>query len=370
LPFFLFSATAGQLADKFDQAKIIRVIKLFEIVLVFIGGIAFYYGMTWLLMLVLTGMGVHSTFFGPIKYSILPNLLQRQLILGATALVEASTFMAILLGTLAGTLTIGGVRAGSYVVTIVIGGVAIAGFLSSCFIPQTFPQTTNWPMDWNLLRATKSMIKATLANAKLAPAIFVISWFWLIGAVILTKLPDYTNYVLRGDSTVFAVFLALFSIGIATGSLIINSFLSGKNSLRFVPHAMVFMSFFIGDLYWVSPDNLSNLPLESITQFFNQSLHCRIAMDLFLLALSGGVFVVPLYTFLQLVSDGRVRSQTIAANNIINALFIVAGMGLVSLLLYFRVAIVQVFLMLALLNLVVVVFWVLFYKNTERINFD
>lgn len=363
LPFFFFSAIAGQLADKFNKTTLIRLIKLFEVILVSIGSAAFYYGNTGFLMVTLTGMGVHSTFFGPIKYSILPEHLPRQQLLGATALIEASTFIAILLGTILGTLSIEGIRAASvYAISLTIL-VAIAGLVASLFIPSAGSVAIDLHVDWHIWRSTKSMIKDVALNKRIIPAIFAISWFWLIGAVILTKLPDYTNFVLRADSAVFAVFLALFSIGFAVGSIIINRMLVGEITLRYVPHAMILLSLFAMDLCLASPKTLESLPLRSIVQFFGHLINWRIAIDLFFLAFSGGLFVVPLYTYLQVVSDERMRSRTIAANNIINALFMTVGAGFVMLLAYFNVPIARVFLILALLNgCAVVIVWILFLR--------
>ncbi len=364
IPFFLFSATAGQLADKFNKADLTRIIKLFEVLLVAIGGLAFFLGNSWLMMATLTGLGVHSTFFGPIKYAILPDHLPQQQLLGATALIEASTFLAILLGTISGTLSIGGVNAGSVYAILLTGFAAVAGLAASLFILPAKAVATNLHVDWNIWRATIHMIKNVFLDARIMHTIFAISWFWLIGAVMLTKLPDYTNYVLRANPSVFAVFLALFSCGIALGSMTINRLLVGRITLRFVPAAMLSLSFFAADLFLASPaaggDDVS---LQSLTTFFSQLSHWRIAMDLFFLACSGGLFVVPLYTYLQVASDGAVRARTIASNNIFNALFMVLGTFFVMLLLHFHIGIVLVFLILAILNAcAAVVFWVLLPK--------
>ncbi len=367
IPFFFFSATAGQLADKYNKADLTRLIKVFEVLLVSVGGVGLYSGNTWLLMLTLTGMGIHSAFFGPIKYSILADLLPRQQLLGATALIEASTFLAILLGTVLGTVSVGGVKTGSVCAIVLTGAAAVGGLVASLFILPAKSVATHLRVNWNIWRATNQMIKNVVMNARIAPAVFAISWFWLIGAVMLTKLPDYTNYVLRADASVFAVFLALFSIGIALGSMVINYLLAGKITLRFVPQAMLLLSVFTGDLYWASPIETDTVLLQSLFTFFSRLVHWRIAMDIFLLAVSSGLFLVPLHTYLQVVSAGNMRSQTLAANNIMTALFIVIGSGLVMLLLRFHVAISAVFLILAILNgLAAIMFWVLFPKYSNH----
>jgi len=368
IPFFFFSATAGQLADKYNKTELTRVIKMFEVLLVVGGGIALYRGNTWFLMLTLTGMGIHSAFFGPIKYAILADLLPRSQLLGATALIEASTFLAILVGTILGTISVGGVKTGSLCAITLTVSAAVVGLISSFFIPPAKSVATDLRVEWNVWRSTKKMIKTVVLNPRIAPAIGAISWFWLIGAVMLTKLPDYTNYVLRADASVFAVFLALFSIGIAIGSMIINHWLAGQITLRYVPQTMLLLSLFVGDLYWASPVHMSAEPLQSLITFFSQLRHWRIALDIFLLAVSSGLFLVPLHTYLQVVSQGDMRSQTLAANNIVNALFIVIGSGLVMILLHLHVAIAVVFLVLALLNgLVALMFWCVFLKKADFI---
>jgi MFS family permease len=350
LPFFLFSAIAGQLADKFDKAVLTRFIKLFEILLVFIGGFAFYFGNIGLLFVVLTGMGIHSTFFGPIKYAILPDHLPKEQLLAGTALIESSTFLAILLGTLLGTLSVSGIKAGAFCAIALTSIAALSGFIASLFILPAKGHANELRLDFNIARSTYQMIRDVLGNKGSLLTILTISWFWLIGIVILTKLPDYTNYVLHADTAVFALFLILFSIGIAVGSLIINHLLKGRITLSYVPHAMILLSIFAADLYWASPMDAKAASLLSLRQFFSHFDHWRITMDIFLLALSGGLFVVPLYTYLQVISDNTIRGRTIAANNIVNALFMVIGTGLIMALLQLHITIAGVFLTIAILN--------------------
>lgn len=369
LPFFVFSATAGQLADKLDKAHLIRWIKLFEIALMTMGGLALYAGSIVWMMVTLTGLGVHSTFFGPIKYAILPEHLAKSNLLGATALIEGSTFLAILLGTTFGTLSVLGTRAGSLGAILLTVGVALLGFLCSLKIPSTPSHAKELMINYNVWRATKQILATAKQNKQAMMTIYLISWFWLIGGVILTKLPDYTNYVLRADTTIFALFLALFSIGIAMGSMAVNAGLRGKIQLRIVPYAMLFLSLFACDLYWVSPVS-SQVPLQSMAVFFKQTAHWRIACDLFLLAFSGGVFVVPLYAYLQVVSAPSVRARTIAANNIMNSLFMVFGSLYVMILLYFQASIAQVLLGIGVLNAFAAVYFryfhVAFLENQEH----
>jgi MFS family permease len=363
LPFFLFSATAGQLADSYDKARVVRFIKFFEILLMSIGGLAIYYGNCYLMFTTLTGLGIHSTFFGPIKYAILPEQLPRLQLLGATALIEASTFAAILLGTTLGTISISGIKSGSIPAIILIGIAALAGFMASWFIPS-FAPTSTVKIDWNIWRATCHILKQVIHQRQIMIVICGISWFWLLGTVVLTKLPDYTNFVLHAESSVFALFLALFSLGIASGSLAVNRLFSGKVNLHYVPHAMLLLSLFAADIFLATPSYTQEASLYSISDFFYNATHIRIAFDLFMLAFSGGLFVVPMYTYLQISSDDTLRARTIAANNIFNSLFMVLGSLWVMLLLYWKVIIPEVFLIMAMINaLVALSIWYLFRRR-------
>lgn len=369
LPFFLFSATSGQLADKYDKAVLTRFVKVFELILMIVGSFALYQGTIFLMMLTLTGLGMHSTFLGPIKYAILPDHLPKEDLLGATGLIEASTFIAILLGTTLGTLAIGTSNSKPYGAIFMTVLVALSGLISSFFIPSAPSSLVSLKIDFNVWRATIAMLKQAKEDTKVLIAILTISWFWLIGAVLLTKLPDYTHYVLGANTTVFAVFLAVFSIGIALGSLMINRILNGRITLSIVPLAMLGLTCFTFDLYWASPNTEVKEPLLTLFSFFSYIQHWRIAVDLFLLAFSAGLFVVPLYTYLQIASHPDARARTIAANNIYNALFMVLVTLFVMLLLHFNVAIPQVFLIISILNGIAAVFlWVCLrcQKNKDR----
>lgn len=352
LPFFLFSATSGQLADKYDKAVLIRVIKVFEVFLMIIGSFSLYFGSIWGMLLTLTGLGVHSTFLGPIKYSILPDHLPEQDLLGATGLVDASTFIAILLGTTLGSLAIGLSNMTPYLAIFMTILVALFGLVSSLFIPRAPGSAVGLQIDFQFLRATFRLLKEATQQFSIFISILIISWFWLLGTVVLTKLPDYTNYVLGASNTVFALFLALFSVGIALGSLSVNFVFRGKIVLSLAAWAMLGFSFFNFDLYWVSSYSTQHASLITFTAFFNSWSHCRIAFDLFMLAFCSGLYVVPLYTHLQVISPPGMRAQVIAANNIYNALFMVLGSLMVMGLLYFSAAIPQIFLILSILNVI------------------
>lgn len=364
LPFFLFSATAGQLADKIDKALMTRWLKCFELLMMLIGGYGLYTGNIVIMMSILTGMGIHSTFFGPIKYAILPEHLPKRQLLGATSLIEGSTFLAILFGTVLGTLCVGGQGGGVVYAIILTLSAALIGLTASCFIPNALGHGSLVSVDWRVDRATYRMVLEIIKNQKLVPALMAISWFWFVGVVVLTKMPDYANYVLNAETTVFAVFLALFSVGIAAGSYAINYFLKGEVSLRKVPVAMVFLSIFTCDLFWATPSHSADV--YSVSTFFQSVAHVRVSLDLFLLAFCGGLFIVPLYTFLQVESLETHRARTIAANNIFNALFMVLASLFVMLLITLKADIPTVFLILGLINLVAaLVFWLWFKKTNS-----
>lgn len=342
MPFFLLSATAGQLADKYDKALMTRLIKILELFLMIIGSFALYWGNIFLMMLTLTGLGVHSTFFGPIKYAILPDHLPKKDLLGATGLIDGSTFIAILLGTTMGSLSIGMNNPKPYLAVFLTVIIALAGLTSSLFIPRAPSTSEKIKVDIQIWRVTYKMLTQVTEHFGIFLSILILSWFWLLGAVVLTKLPDYTNYVLGANNTVFALFLALFSVGIACGSVTVNFIFQGRISLPMVPWAMFAFSCFTMDLYWATPLTEQG-SLLTLNTFFTQFTHWRIAFDLFMLAFSSGLFVVPLYTYLQIASPPHSRARIIATNNIYNALFMVIGTFMVIGLLHFSAAIPKIF---------------------------
>lgn len=365
IPFFLFSAISGQLADKYDKALLTRLIKTFEVMLIVIGGLGLYLSNIFLMMITLTGMGVHSAFFGPIKYAILPDHLLQKELLVATGFIEGSTFLAILLGTTLGTLSIGINTSSPYIAIWMTLLASFLGLIASIFIPPAPSSTADLKIDIQLWRATWLMLKQANKAPGLLVAILTISWFWLVGAILLTKLPDYCHYVLGANTSVFALFLALFSIGIALGSVFINLILRGNITLNLVPPAMLAFTCFIFDIYWASPTIEEKELFLTFGSFFSHLNHWRIALDLFMLGFCGGLFVVPLYTYLQVASPADSRARTIAANNIYNSLFMVIGTGIVMLLLHFSVSIPKVFLIFSLLNAIVSVVLFLFFRKNS-----
>lgn len=343
LPFLLFSHWAGKLADQHNRNIIVRWIKAAEIVFMLLAGIGFHYGNVPLLMFVLFCMGTHSSFFGPIKYSALPDLLEQRELLGGNGLVEASTFVAILIGTIIGT-KLGVTIEGALIVAGLSLLAAIIGLTSSFYIPTL-------PINKPAIASNES----PLQNRVVLHTMLAISWFWLIGFMLVTQLPVYTKDVLYGGENIVALFSALFSIGIAIGSILCNRLLKGVINSRYVPLGILGMSLFILDLCWAgqaTPFTANNL-VNDIGAFVSTFAGARITLDLLLLSICGGFYAVPLYAMMQTESKPEFRSRVVGYNNIFNALFMVAASGVGILLTKLGFSITQTFVLLALSNLVV-----------------
>ncbi|MDB5405774.1 MAG: Acyl-CoA synthetase/AMP-acid ligase [Rhodospirillales bacterium] len=355
LPFFLFSATAGVIADRFEKQKLILVIKAAEIVFMAIAVAGFVTGSVGLLFAVLFLMGVHSTFFGPIKYGILPAHLAVDELLGGNGLIEAGTYLAILLGTIAGGILIL-MDFGIAAISTALLAVAVTGFVAALFIPRAAAEAPALTLRFNIFADTAEMLRYARQRSDLFLAILGISWFWLVGATFLSQFPNFAKDVIGGDNAVVTLLLIAFTVGIAIGSLICNALLKGKVSVRFVPLAALGISLFTIDLFYAS----SAVPphgdaLVGIAGFLATFDGWRILVDLILVAACGGIFIVPLYTLLQTRTASSHRSRIIAANNIWNALFMVAAALATMLLLTLHFTVPQVFLTVALLNLIVAV---------------
>ncbi len=320
LPFFLFSAVAGQLADSYDKAKIMRLIKLWEVAIMLVGATGILIGNLPLMLAALVGMGIHSTFFGPIKYAIIPQHMAKEEVLGGTGLVEAGTYIAILCGTIAGGLINYRVAAVAVIV------VALVGWFASRSIPPA-PPATKLKIDWNIIRASYRLISATMHIRRVYLAIMAISVFWTIAAILGVLFPPMVKNIFHAQKDVASVFLAIFSVGIAIGSVIINMLLKGKVSARFSPASVVVMACFVADFYWASHNwgGGPNDPLVKTLDFIAIPGAWRIFFDLGMIAITGGMFVVPLYAFLTTTVDESQTSRTVAANNIVNSAFMVVG---------------------------------------------
>jgi len=329
LPFFVLSALAGQLADMRDKARIIRVVKAAEIAIMLVGGAGL--ALAWegiavstvaipLMLAALFAMGVHSTFFGPIKYAILPQHLKPGEVLAGTGLVEAGTYIAILGGTiLAGWLPAEGAAVG-VVLT------AIAGYVASRQVPPAPPLIASEPIDWNLWRASVTIVRHSLHDRRVFLAIMSISLFWAIGSVLFIQFPPLAKNVLHASKEVASLFLVIFSIGVAIGSMAINALLRGTVSARWSPGSVVVMAGFVVVFFfvcraWQPPSD----DLMNVGQFIAQPLAVPLLLTLLGIAVSGGMFVVPLYAFLTTFVPRSETARTIAANNIVNSGAMVLG---------------------------------------------
>ncbi|HEX8400583.1 MAG TPA: acyl-[ACP]--phospholipid O-acyltransferase [Allosphingosinicella sp.] len=346
LPYFLFSSLAGQLADRIDKAVLARWVKVAEVGIMVVGAVALLWGSMPLLFLVLFAMGVHSTFFGPIKYSILPQHLAERELMGGTGLVESGTFLAILLGQLAGGLL------ATNAASIAVLGVAALGLLASMFIPPAPPAADRPALDRNLVRATASIIRRARGTRWLYLTILGISWFFALGAVLTQQFVPLVER-LRGDETVASLFLALFSVGVAAGSLTVNRLLRGEISARYVPVAALVLALAVIDLSVTVRGMAPAAAPVGITGFLQLAGSWRLVADLLVISLAGGVFIVPLYAFLQTLGDPANRSRDVAANNVVNAAAMVGVSVVVALMLAAGADIATVFLVLGLFGLVV-----------------
>jgi 1-acyl-sn-glycerol-3-phosphate acyltransferase len=323
LPFFLFSATAGQLADKYDKAALARLVKLLEIGIVLVAGAGFVLHSLAVLFVALFLLGLHSTLFGPVKYAILPQHLKSEELVGGNALIEAGTFVAILLGTLLGGL-LAGSGDGTTWITVVGLAIAVGGYVASRGIPLAVPPAPTLAISANPFSETWRNINFARENQTVFLSIMGISWFWLFGALFLAQFPAYTKNVLGGSETAVTLLLATFTFGIGVGSLLCEKLSAKRIELGLVPLGSIGLTLFALDLALASPAIPSPSPLGAIGLLaYDQTW--RVLLDLALLGIFGGFFIVPLYALVQQRSNPEHGARIIAANNIMNALFMVVG---------------------------------------------
>jgi MFS family permease len=322
LPFFLFSALAGQLADDHDKSKIIRIVKLCEIGIMILGGAGIMLANVPLMLAAVGLMGVHSTFFGPIKYAILPQHLQRDEVLGGTGLVEAGTYIAIL----GGTILAGILAATPEVAAASTIGIAVLGYLAGRQVPPAPPSAERIPFNWHIIRASVQLVSATLHIPRLFLAICSISFFWTIGAVLIIIFPPLVKNVLGADERVASLFIAIFSIGIAIGSVLINRLLKSEVSARYSPASVIAMGVFVLLLHFVALNwGEHGVELTTLGNFLFNPMAGLMILALLGVAITGGMFVVPLYAFLTTTVPKTETARTVAANNIVNSGAMVIG---------------------------------------------
>jgi 1-acyl-sn-glycerol-3-phosphate acyltransferase len=355
LPFMLFSATSGQLADKYEKSRLIRWIKLFEIAIMAVGAVGFATSSVGLLFTALALLGVHSTLFGPVKYSILPQHLTLAELVGGNGLVEMGTFVAILLGTIAGGLAVAVKPHGTLVAAALTLAIAVAGWLASRRIPLTPAVAPQLAINWNPVSETWRNLGIAHENLVVWRSMLGISWFWFYGAIYLAQLPAFTRDVLGGDEHVFTLLLALFSVGIGVGSLLCERMSGRKVELGLVPFGSIGMTLFAVDL-WLATRGMSAAAAGGVGAFVAAAANWRVAADIVLLGAFGGFYTVPLYALIQARSQPSHRSRIIAANNILNALFIIVSAALAIALLRAGLTIPELFLVVGVMNAAVAVY--------------
>jgi 1-acyl-sn-glycerol-3-phosphate acyltransferase len=349
LPFFLFSATAGQIADKYEKSGLIRLIKAFEILVMVLAAWGFLAGSLGLLLVALFLSGLQSALFGPVKFSILPQALHETELVGGNALVESGTFIAILAGTIMGGYFASFGAGAPYVAAAGVVAVAALGFATAWFIPRMPAAAPQLVIDWNAFRETWRNFQFISGNRTVYLSILGVSWFWLYGALFLSQFPDFAKNVLSGGESSVTVLLAIFSVGIGLGSLLCERLSGHKVEIGLVPFGSIGLTVFGVDLYFASQE-LPGGELASVWTLFSSGAHLRVMADLLLLGMFGGFYIVPLYALIQSRTDKSRVSRVIAGNNILNALFMALGALLAIGLIKLGYSVTEILLAAALLN--------------------
>lgn len=355
LPFFLFSATSGQIADKYEKSFLIRRIKLLECAIMVVAALGFYWQNLYLLLIVLFMMGAQSTLFGPIKYALLPQVLDDSELVGGNGLVEMGTFVAILLGTLAGGMLIN-LESGSLIIAVSVIGLAILGYFTSLGIPKAAAPAPSIRINWNFFSATANLLRIARKERVVFLSVLGISWFWFFGSVIIAQIPNFNKIILNNEAELFAILLASFSIGIAAGSMLCERLSGHRVEIGLVPFGSFGLTVFTVDLYFASQYLPPLGAAYNLETFFQHSEHYRVLIDMLLIGVFGGFYIVPLYALIQQRSAPEARSRVIAANNVINSLFMVVAAGMSAVLLASGVTIPELFLITGLLNVAVALY--------------
>lgn len=356
LPFFLFSATSGQIADKCEKSLLVRWVKVFEVAVMLLAAWGFMASLLWPLVAALVLMGLHSTLFGPVKYAYLPQHLEQHELVGGNGMMEMGTFVAILLGEVLGAALVTLPR-GGLVTSATLVAIALLGYWTSRGIPDSPAADPALKINWNLATETWRNLRFARSNRTVWISLLGISWFWFFGATLLAQFPAFSREVLGGDESVFILLLTVFSFGIGLGSLLCEKLSGHKVELGLVPFGALGLTLFGIDLYLACPAAAHGAPMH-FTAFLGAAAHWRLMADILLLGLFGGFFIVPLYALIQTRGERSHQSRIIAANNILNALFMVVS-ALVSMLLFrLGFSIPQLFLATALFNAVVAVYLV------------
>lgn len=363
-PFFLFSATAGQLADNFEKSRLIQYTKILEIVLAVLGAIGFISNNVWFLFFVLFLLGTQSTFFGPLKYSILPDHLREDELIGGNGLIGMGTFVSILIGTIAGNM-LTALPAGITLISILLIGLAITGWFASRLIPVSLPDAPDLKVNLNPITETWKIIRHAAQRRIIFVPMLGISWFWLVGATYLTQFFNFCKNNVGGNEQVVTLFLTSFTLGIAVGAMTCNRLVKGIVTARFVPLGALGMSLFGVDFYLASVALVPETEhLIGAFQFLQHPTHWRILFDLTMFSICGGIYIVPLYSLIQHRSEKAHRSRNIASLNILNAFFMVVAAVIAFLMLDYGFNVPQIFLSLAIVNCFVALY--LYLENNRQ----
>jgi len=355
LPYVVFSATAGQIADKVEKGRLARFVKLLEVVIMLVAGIGWLTHTLWLLIAAVVGMGVHSTLFGPVKYAYLPQHLKSEELVGGNGVVEMGTFVGILLGEVAGALLVAHKPFGIELVAGASLLMALIGLAASWRIPASPPPAPELKINYNFVSESVRNLRFSSGNRTVFLSMLGNSWFWFYGALVLSQFPVYAKDYLHGDHSVFVLLLTVFSLGIGVGSLLCEKLSGRKVEIGLVPFGSIGLSLFGIDLYFASMAYTNTATVDAFA-LVAQPGALRILADLVLIGIFGGLFIVPLFALIQTRCDPKHVSRTIAGMNILNALFMVAAAGVAILLLGQGFSIPEMFLITALLNAAVAIY--------------
>lgn len=356
LPFFLFSASAGQLADKYDNALLMQYIKLFEVIIMLFAALGFYFESPVTLLFVLFLMGSQSAFFGPVKYGYLPRVLEKDELVGGNGMTDMGTFLAILLGMILGAQAIT-VNNGPLIVTILVLFFALAGYFSSTKIPPTGAALPDLKYNFNAFSETIKIIKYARTNRTVFLSVIGISWFWFYGSILITQIPNFTHHYISGDEGVFVLLMGTFSISVGIGSLLCEKLSGGRIEIGLVPLGSIGLTVFALDFYFSAASMIVVTDhLVTVTEFISQSKNWRVLFDIFMIGISSGFYIVPLYALIQERTKESYISRVIAANNIINSLFMVVAGITAMLFLGNGLSIPQLILVTGIMNLIIALY--------------
>ena len=357
-PSFLFMATAGEIVDKYPKDLVIKILKILQLFAAVLACSGFACKNIWILLIALFCMGTFAAFLSTSKYSILPDILPKEDLLAANGLMQMMVFTAILIGTI-----LGGIIFDGYVLYIILITASLLGLISAFTIPHQTNYSPKTVIHKNLITAIWKNISLAIKNKQITFNILAISWFWFIGTVIISQIPAFVKYVLNGNNAVFTFFMVLISVGISIGTISCQIILKGKISNKFILPCLLIIMLSLADLTYVSSHYIAPQDATTLSLFLSELKGIHITLDILIFAISGGIYIVPLTTMLQISAPNNIRARIISANNIINALFMIIGSCFCALLLLFNTSIPVIFIILSGLNGIIALFYVLFHTN-------